>query len=277
MARDVHDLAVALGAHRAGHGLDAVEGARDVGVHHLLPGLGGEPPERAVVRHARVVRQKVDATQALPHRGDELLHVVAFAYVAPCAIHRHAERADGGLGEEGLCRDVAVGQVDVVDRDRRAVLGELERGGPAEAGRAPRDHGDPPVHRLRQARRNLAPCNRSPRCSCGAGSPCSEPPPSACSRCPGGRRSTPPGSSPPPSAPTPSGTASTAGSSPPACSAWTTAAPRRPSDATTGGTSCPRTNGCCSDTTSRLLPAPARWWVRCSPRNSASCPARCGS
>src|SRR5437016_4677332 len=127
MARDVHDLAVALGAHRAGHGLDAVEGARDVGVHHLLPGLGGEPPERAVVRHARVVHQEVDATQALPHRGDELLHVVAFAYVAPCAIHRHAERAEGGLGEESLCRHVAVGQVDVVDRDRRAVLGVLAR------------------------------------------------------------------------------------------------------------------------------------------------------
>src|SRR5205807_2287011 len=163
MARDVHDLAVALGAHRAGHGLDAVEGARDVGVHHLLPGLGGEPPERAVVRHARVVHQEVDATQALPHRGDELLHVVAFAYVAPCAAKLQGEM---GVKISNLCSKLNIGK----------------------------------------ARRNLAPCNRSPRCSCGAGSPCSEPPPSACSRCPGGRRSTPPGSSPPPSAPTPSGT-----------------------------------------------------------------------
>src|SRR5882672_6744031 len=76
-----------------------------------------------------------------------------------------------------------------------------------------------------KARRNLTPCDRSPRRSCGAGSPSWEPPPSAYSRCRGARRSTPPGSSPPPSAPTPSGTASIAGSSPPGCSAWTIAAP----------------------------------------------------
>src|SRR2546425_3919529 len=40
------------------------------------------------------------------------------------------------------CRHVAVGQVDVVDRDRRAVLGELERRGPAEAGGAARDRSE---------------------------------------------------------------------------------------------------------------------------------------
>src|SRR5207237_371556 len=44
---------------------------------------------------------------------------------------------------------------------------------------------------------------------------------------------------------------------------------------TTGGTSCPRTNGCCSDTTSRLLPAPARRGGRGTRRNSARRRAAC--
>src|SRR5947199_9514807 len=112
MARDVHDLAVALGAHRARHGLDAVEGARDVGVHHLLPGLGGEPPERAVVRHARVVHKKVDATQPLPHRVDELVDVYAVAYVTPCTIYSRYEYADGGLGVVVLCHHITCWRVD---------------------------------------------------------------------------------------------------------------------------------------------------------------------
>ena len=80
------------------------------------------------------------------------------------------------------------------------------------------------------------------------------------------------------SAPTRSPTASTARFiAREGASRSTPAAPRRPSGWTTAATSCRRTAGSSSATTSRRSPAPARWSARRSPRSSAICPARSGS
>src|SRR3989442_1113687 len=88
MAGDVDDLAVTLGPHRPGNRLNAVERAGDVGVEHLLPRLGCQAPQRAVVRHAGVVDEIVDTAQPLAHGHDELFHLVAVAHVAAGAVHR---------------------------------------------------------------------------------------------------------------------------------------------------------------------------------------------
>ena len=55
------------------------------------------------------------------------------------------------------------------------------------------------------------------------------------------------------------------------------AARRRPSGSTTAATTCRRTDGSCSATTSRRSPVPGRSSARRSPRSSATCPACSGS
>src|SRR5207253_5794122 len=100
MARDVYDLAETLGTHRAGHRLNTIEGTGDVGVEHLPPRLRRQAPQCAVVGHPRVVHQIVDASETLADGGDELFHLVAAADVAGRAIYGHAQRADGGPGQQ---------------------------------------------------------------------------------------------------------------------------------------------------------------------------------
>src|SRR5205807_2472719 len=114
---------------------------------HFLPRLGAQAPQRAVVRHAGVVDQVVHSSQTFSHGGDELLDLGVVAHVAAGAVHRHAQGADRGLGEQRLGGDVAVGEVDVVDRHRHTALRELERGGAAQARRPARDHDHAPVDR----------------------------------------------------------------------------------------------------------------------------------
>src|SRR5205807_9697067 len=112
-ARDVDDLAIALGAHRLGHRLDTVEGAGQVHVQHFLPRLGLEPPQRAVVGHTSVVDEVMHPAQPLTHRGNELVHFGVVADVAARAVHRHAQSADRRFGEYGLGGDVGLGAVAV--------------------------------------------------------------------------------------------------------------------------------------------------------------------
>src|SRR2546426_12550327 len=54
VARDVHDLAAALGTHLLSDELNAVEGAGDVGVQYFLARLRPEPPQRAEIGRAHV-------------------------------------------------------------------------------------------------------------------------------------------------------------------------------------------------------------------------------
>src|SRR5213079_880654 len=104
-----------LGAHRLSHRLDAVEGAGQVHVQHLLPRFGLEPPQGAVVGHAGVVDEVMHPAQPLPHRGDELVHFSVAADVAAGAVDRHTQGPDRRFGEEGLGGDVPLGEVDVID------------------------------------------------------------------------------------------------------------------------------------------------------------------
>src|SRR5207245_998617 len=85
----------------------------------------------------------------------ELLHVLAAAHVAAGAVHRDAERADRGLGEQGLGGDVAPRQVEVVEGDGRATLRELHAGGAPQTRGAARDDRHAPLHGLREPPRRL--------------------------------------------------------------------------------------------------------------------------
>ena len=139
MARDVDDLAVALGAHRGRRGLDAVEGAGHVGLHHLAPRLGGEPPQRAVVRDAGVVDEAVDAAEPLLDLGHEALDFVVVADVAARRVDADAERFDRRLGQQRLGGDVAPGHFHEVEGDAGAALGEVEADGAPQPRRSTRD------------------------------------------------------------------------------------------------------------------------------------------
>ena len=64
------------------HGAGAVEGARQVSVDDLVPGLDGGVEDAGVGRAARVGDEDVDAAEVLNHLGHELLHVGVVAHVA---------------------------------------------------------------------------------------------------------------------------------------------------------------------------------------------------
>src|SRR5256885_15220803 len=102
VARDVHDLAVALGTHLLSDELNAVEGAGDVGVQYFLPRLRLEPPQRAVVGHAGVVHEVMHPAQPLAHFAAEGLDLAAAAHVTAGAVHRYPQSADRAFGEERL-------------------------------------------------------------------------------------------------------------------------------------------------------------------------------
>jgi hypothetical protein len=55
-----------------------------------------------------------------------VVDLIGPANVAMLGVDRDAVRLDGGFGEQGLRRDVAPGEIHVVEGDGRAALGQLE-------------------------------------------------------------------------------------------------------------------------------------------------------
>ncbi len=95
-----------------------------------------------------IVDEEMETPEALAHGRDEQLDRVAVAHVAARAVDGDAAGADRRFREECLRGNVPLGQVHVIDGDRDAPLGELQRRRPAEPGSAARDDRHPTLHRL---------------------------------------------------------------------------------------------------------------------------------
>src|SRR5207237_7784274 len=129
---DVHHAAELALDHRLERGARAVIDAVEVGADHLGPVLVGELPHRPVPRDAGVVDEDVEVTELLEDRGDEAARFALDAHVGAEQPRRASARADE---IRHLASLLLAGTI--VERDARAVLGQLQRDRATETARRP--------------------------------------------------------------------------------------------------------------------------------------------
>ena len=121
--------------HRPGHGLGRVEGAEQVRLEHLAPGIEAHPHDQVVAGDAGVVDEDVDLAEGAEGGGDQGLGGFGLHDVAGLGHRAPAERLD---------RDGRVARRDLVaavaERDVRALLREAQHDRPADAARAAGHH-----------------------------------------------------------------------------------------------------------------------------------------
>ena len=114
-----------------------MERGAQVRVEDEVPQLVVEVVERLVTRDAGVVHQHVHLAELVGGAGHHLAGLIELDRIVrgdlgPASGFLHRLRGLlGGLG------------VDVVDHDRRSLLGEPDGGGPPDPSPGPRDDGDP--------------------------------------------------------------------------------------------------------------------------------------